>query len=153
MARSFTTLPLPAAHVDLAYPLVSAALPGVDLLRWREYADIAGGEAEHSRGIIGLRGDGDYLCGVMAFHVGEDLRHGRVLSVDLFIALDLVNEGHAIRTLLDVAETKAREMRCAAVQISINSDHKGLSDTIENAGYVSEARLLHKPVTGRVATN
>lgn len=153
MARSFSTFALSPGQINLAYPLVSAALPTAELARWRKYAKVMTAAQGPSRGVLGMCGEGAYLCGVMAFHVEPDLAHDQVLVVDLFVALDLIDQELAVGTLLDVADAKARELRCDAVRIKLGRDHEILTNLIEGAGYVSDAILLHKSVAGRVTTN
>jgi hypothetical protein len=153
MTRSFTTYALSSPEVVLAYPLVNAALPDVDLCRWQAFAEAMSNGYPDSRGVLGMRGGGDYLCGVMVYRADQDLRHGRVLALDLFVALDLVNQVLAVGTLLDIAEAKARELKCDAVHIRVGAKHKSLTKNIEGAGYMPEALLLHKPLAESVVPN
>jgi len=153
MARLFTTFALSSLEVMLAYPLVNAALPDVDLGRWREFAESMSSGYPDSRGLLGMRGGGDYLCGVMVYRADQDLRHGRVLAINLFVALDLINQVSALRTLLDVAEAKARELKCDVVHIRVGVNHKSLTESIVNAGYTADAVLLHKAIGERVTPN
>jgi hypothetical protein len=153
MARSFSTFALSEGQIGLAYPLVSAASPKVGLARWRKYAEDMTAGQRLSGGVLGMRGEGAYLCGVMAYHVEPDLAHDRILAVNLFVALDLIDQESAVGTLLDIAEAKARELRCDAVYIRIGRNHQNLTNLVESAGYVPDALLLHKSVAEPVTTN
>ena len=128
-------------------------MPEVGLPQWKSFAASMTDGSARSRGVFGVAGGGGYLCGVLAYRTDRDLRDGRTLVIELFMALDIVNQAAAVQSLLDIAETTARERDCVAIHIRADGNHKFLTEKIRAAGYSSDARLFHKPVTGKIAPN
>lgn len=153
MTRSFTTFALPLDLVSVAFPLVSAAIPTVDLATWRSFVQpMVNAEPTGSEGVIGLRNEAGYLCGLMVYRVDRDLKSGAMLAIDLLVALDLVNEMAAGHALLQAAEAKALELRCSGIHIRLGSEQKALIRCLDAGGYRSSANLYRKGVT-RPLTN
>jgi len=147
MARFFTTFRLSPDQVALAFPLVHAAVPVVDLRAWQDFMQATVAAAEQPTvGALGLRHEGGYLCGLIVYRKQRDLRHGMTLVVDLFVALDVVSEGAAAQALLHAAEAMARDLGCAAVHIRLNADWQSLTDHISSYGYGADAQILAKPL-------
>jgi hypothetical protein len=145
MMRSFASFALTRDDIGAVYPLVHAVAPDIDLVAWQSFARrLADAEAPVPSGVIGLRNAGGYVCGLFAFRIDRDLRHGGVLAIDLFIALDIVNEDEAIQALLDAAEAKARELNCTRTHIRIDVVQKSIADRISGAGHRREAALFGK---------
>ena len=95
-------------------------------------------------GAVGLRNGAGYLCGLLIYHAERHLRHGKVLSVDLFTALDVTGVAAAANALLTAAEAKAAELGCSATHILIDGAQRYLAETIAKAGHRSEAKLFCK---------
>jgi hypothetical protein len=145
MTRSFTSFALTRDDIGVVYPLVHTTIPEIDLARWQSFARrIVGEEALASAGAVGLRNAAGYNCGLFAFHVERDLRHGSVLAIDLFIALDLISEDEATEALLYAAEAKARELKCLAIHIRVDATQKSIADRITAAGHHREGTLFCK---------
>jgi hypothetical protein len=150
MARFFTSFALSPDQIALAFPLIHAAVPVVDLRTWQNFMQAsvdASGQA--TVGALGLRHEGGYVCGLIVYRKQQDLRHGATLVVDLFVALDLVSDAPAANALLHAAEAKARDLGCAAVQIRLNADWQSLAQHVRGHGYDTEAQLLGKPLQAR----
>jgi GNAT superfamily N-acetyltransferase len=142
MARSFTTFAVAGEDVAVVFPLVHAAVPEIDLGRWRHFArHLLEESAATLRGAIGLRNAAGYVCGLLTYRAERDLRHGLVLTVDLFTALDLVNGDQATRALLQAAEAKARELGCAATHIRLGIGQKSELERFAAAGHHAEATV------------
>jgi hypothetical protein len=147
MSRYFTSFALSPDQVALAFPLVRAAVPLVDLRAWQGFIRAttdAPGPA--TVGALGLRHEGGYICGLIVYRKQQDLRHGMTLVVDLFVALDLVSEAPAANALFHAAEAKARELGCTAVQIRLNAGWQSLAEHARSHGYGTEAQILAKPL-------
>lgn len=143
MARSFTAAPLTAADIAVTFPVISAALPGIDLATWRSFArGLVDLPSPYPAGGACLRNDGGYVCGVMTYRIDRDLRHGTALNVDLFAALDLTGEEVTTQALLQLAEEKARELRCAAIRIHLESGGEVLARRFLAAGYRHQAMVF-----------
>jgi hypothetical protein len=152
MVRAFTTSSLAAADVDVAFPLIHAALPDVTLATWRDFArGFVGLPSPYPAGAIGLRNEAGYLCGVLTYRIDRDLRHGTVLSVDIFAALDVTGEEAAMRALLQAAEAKAHELRCGVARIQIDG-HKGArAQRLVASGYREQASVFSKQLAPPLA--
>jgi hypothetical protein len=154
MARSFATFTLSPDQAALAFPLVHAAVPIVDLRTWQDFVratvDTSG---QVTGGALGLRHEGGYVCGLMVYRKQRDLRHGMTLAVDLFVALDVVSEAAAATALLDAAEAKAREIGCVAVQIRLNADWQSLAEQLSFHGYGADGQILAKALHAAAAAH
>jgi hypothetical protein len=152
MTRVFTTASLAPADIAPAFPLVQAAFPGLEFGEWRMFAARLLGEAQGVRsGAVGLRNEAGYLCGLLIYRAERHLRHGKVLSVDLFTALDVTGEAAAANALLTAAEAKASELGCDATHILIDGAQRCLAETIAKAGHRSEAKLFCKQLAAMPA--
>jgi hypothetical protein len=147
MIRSFTAAPLTAEDIAVAFPLVHAALPEIDLALWRSFArGIVDLPSPYPAGGACLRNEGGYVCGVLTYRIERDLRHGTVLNVDLFAALDVTGEEAATRALLQVAEGKARDLHCPAIRVTIEKSGATLTRRLRTSGYRPEATIFCKPL-------
>ncbi len=154
MAPPFTTFALRPEDIAVVFPLVRAIDADIDLARWRSFARrMIDAPAAWPSGAVGLRGAAGYICGLFIYRVEDDLRHGTILAVDLFTALDILNEDRAIRALLQVAEAKARELNCAATHIRIGTSQKSLALHFTAAGHIQEATLFCRPVESRLTAS
>lgn len=145
MARSFTASPLTAGDVGVAFPLIRAALPEIDLEAWRSFArGVVDQPSPYPAGGVGVRNEAGYLCGVLTYRIDRDLRHGTALNVDLFAALDVTGEEAATRALLQAAEEKARELRCSAVRVTMEGPAELLSGRFAAVGYRPKATVFCK---------
>lgn len=152
MVRSFAAAPFTTEDIGLAYPLIRAAVPDVDLAAWRGFArGIVDLPPPGPAGGVCLRSEAGYLCGVLTYRIDRDLRHGTALTIDVFAALDVTGEEAAFRALLQTAEEKAHELRCAAVRIHLERPAGILANRLSGAGYACQATIFCKSVGPRPA--
>lgn len=145
MARSYRIVDLSGERLAIAFPLVSAVFPRATLADWHAFVAPFAGDGG-AGGVIGTVGEAGYLCGVLTYRREPDLTHDRVLQIDLFIALDLVERAAAVRGLVDAAEVKAAELGCRLVRIRLGDGAPRLEADLAKAGYRSDDRLLAKPL-------
>lgn len=121
MDESFTTKPLGRSQIDQAYPLVRMAAPGLAVEQWRAFAAavLKSGAAGGRTGIMTVQDRLGYLHGLFSYTVGEHLRHGRVLSVDNFVVLDLFDVPGIAQPLLQAMDGLARSLDCAAIHTTL----------------------------------
>lgn len=141
MPSPFTAFALGPQDIAVVFPLVHAVAADIDLPRWRRFAERM---LAPPGGALGLRGAAGYVCGLLLYRVEHDLRHGMVLAVDLFTALDLVNEERAAHALMHAAEAKARELGCAATHIRTAAAQPALAALLAAAGHAPEAAVFCK---------
>jgi hypothetical protein len=145
MARAFTTSPLTIDEIGVAFPLIHAVLPDVALATWRDFArGFVGLPSPYPAGAIGLRNEAGYLCGILTYRIDRDLRHGTVLSVDIFAALDVTGEVAALRALLHAAEAKGQELRCAAAHIRVEGREGKRATQFAASGFRQQASVFSK---------
>jgi hypothetical protein len=144
MTRVFTTASLTSAEIAPAFPLVHATFPELDFAAWRSFATRLLSETECAAGAVGVRNEAGYLCGLLIYRADRHLRHGKVLSIDLFTALDVTGEAAAGSALLTAAEAKAAELGCSATHIVIEGAQRALVESFAKAGHRSEAKLFCK---------
>ncbi|MCG5243856.1 hypothetical protein ACIU1J_12940 [Azospirillum doebereinerae] len=162
MDDCFIAKPLGRRQIDQAYPLVCVAAPGLAVEQWRAFAaavlDIggeAGGAPAPRTGIMTVQNARGYLHGLFSYAIEEHLRHGRVMTVDNFVVLDLFDVPGVAGTLLDAMDGLARGLGCAAIHTAL--PERGISDrTTDNriadcfirGGHRRETVLLCKNLDG-----
>ncbi len=114
------TRPLNAERVIQAFPLIQAALPGVTLAAWCDFAAAlmsGGGGRGDARegGILAVTDGRDTIVGLCSYRLVPDLVHGRLLDAGHFLALDLFDRRPAAEALAAALEALARERGCTAV--------------------------------------
>lgn len=130
MDDGFIAKPLGRRQIDQAYPLVCAIAPGLRVDQWRAFAAALlgtapkGSGAESSgppaeAGIITVQNAQGYMHGLFSYRVELHLRHGRVLSVDNFVVLDLFDLAGIAETLLRAMDLLARRLGCAAIHTTL----------------------------------
>jgi len=143
MTHPFTTFALRAEDIGIVFPLVRAIGTEIDLSRWDSFARrIIAAPTAAACGIIGLRSAAGYVSGLFIYRVEHDLRHGTVLAIDLFTALDLFNEERATRALMQLADAKAHELNCKATHIRVNTAQTSLTHHLTAANQHPEATLF-----------
>ena len=155
-------------RIDLAFPVVQSSYPKLGLERWRDYARamLAGGVDTAGMAMAGAAG-GDpkvvtmphaqpagivvaqigqgYIHGLFTYQVANNLCHGRVLQVDVFVALSLFDPTAAAEALLAEVERVARQHRCDAIHLSLPSLPDGdIKERIQATGLHPEGVRLCK---------
>src|SRR4051794_22018210 len=126
MSVSFHVAALSADQVPQAFPLIRATWPSADLIAWQSFvAFFNDHKFAGDAGVLAIRDPADAICGVLAYRLDRDLRFGRMLAVQLFTAIDLINSARTVRALLDAAEARAVELGCMGIQIRLYGDQSG----------------------------
>jgi hypothetical protein len=122
MDDSFIAKPLGRRQIDQAYPLVCVIAPGLAVEQWRAFAAAlleTGGASTSRSGIMTVQNARGYLHGLFSYAIEEHLRHGRVMSVDNFVVLDLFDVPGVTGTLLQAMDGLARGLGCAAIHTTL----------------------------------
>ena len=135
MPNQYKALPLDARRIDQAFPVMQAAMPGLDIKSWRTFAAKLVGARPARRtpaadgkvvslptarrsGIVTVQlGRSGYIHGLFTYQVVPHLGHGRVLQVDNFIALDLFDPAAAADKLMEEMEHLGRALGCGAIHV------------------------------------
>lgn len=116
-------------QVDQAFPLVHTVAPELPLERWRGFAAaMMDPAAPLPRGIMALQTAQGYIVGLYTWTVGEHLRHGRVLSVENFVVVDIFDLEGAAGSLLRTMEPLAAQHRCGAIHTELPEAFSSLAD-------------------------
>jgi hypothetical protein len=143
MARSFAAAPLTAEDVNPAFALVRAWYPSVSLETWRDFAQTLAGETASPRsGIIGIRNEAGYLCGLFVYRVEVDLERGRVLVIDPVAALDFINVKAVAQAMIDTAKATAARQTCSATCFRIPDEQAWFASYLQKSGHRIEAQVL-----------
>lgn len=150
MDHGFIAKPLARRQIDQAFPLVRTVLPALDVDRWRAFASALTGLAEAPAapcGIMTAQNGHGYIHGLFSYATGAHLSHGRLLSVENFIVLDLIDVSGAADALLHAMESVARMLGCGAIHTSLSAQlaaqpgaRAGMLEHFRAAGHAVEAR-------------
>jgi hypothetical protein len=104
-------------QIPQVYPLVQSALPKLRLEEWVDYALalILDGEENAPSGILVAEQPRGCAIGLCAYRSHNHLVQGKVLSIEHFIVLSLVDELRIAAALAAEVETIAQRCGCAAV--------------------------------------
>jgi len=148
--RSVTVRSLDRKEIAAAYPLARMLVPALDLAAWQRFAGaILEGASTEERGILAATGEGGYLCGLLVYRVVHDLRHGRVLTADHVLALDIVDRKPVAAALLAALEQLCEALGCDALHTGFDTPQESLKAVWEGAGHQIERTLLCKTSSER----
>ena len=155
MKRHFIAKQLTPDRVDDAFPIARAAVPGLTLERWRAFAgeSVAVADRAAPPGIMVVENDRGYIQGLCTYRLQHDMRHGTILTVDDLVALDLVDDGQIVSTLVDALEARARAFGCSAIRLHVAEDAQArpnspvLYELLKRTGHAVDAVRMVKPVT------
>ena len=143
---NFQTVQLDEARFAEAVPLVRLAIAGIEQDRWlahcRQMIALGGG-------VLGAAAEDSALHGVASWRPDEDLRLGRVLRVEMMVALEL-GVANPVRTALcESLESLCGDLGAVGVALSLPVRDRGrgpapFPDTWRRAGFRREALFLCK---------
>jgi hypothetical protein len=105
--------------VAMAYPLVRTAFPATDRHVWLRSARRALRSGRNGRqGILVARvGRAGRPCGLISFHCDPDMRMGRVLTAEHFVALTFGDVWSVLEAFLPVLENTALRAGCSGARV------------------------------------
>ena len=141
MHTDYTVTPLVPDQIAQAYALIQAAESSISLKQWQDFVDSVICPAKNSapnRGIMTLRDEEEYIFGLFTYFVRPDLHHGRVLVVDNFLAMTLLDRRGLAETLLSSMARIGEEHGCHAINMDIAQKHTWISDYLTATGHEVE---------------
>lgn len=156
MPRNYQIRSLSGDSAARAYPLIQAAWPEVSLDAWIDYAERI--NQPHpplttAAGILAAESGRGYIHGLFSYSVRVVLNQESVLTVENFIALDMGDRAAAIKSLIVMMETLARDLRCSAIHTHIPdgwttgyNGGNGLLGHLRDAGHSLEFVKLCKTI-------
>jgi hypothetical protein len=134
-------------QVRAVYPLVREAFPPLNLSTWLRFARQMIGPHRGARcGIIAARREGRaYPCGLFCYRVEDDLKLGKVLIADHFVAVDLLDPAAVLAALVEELDVLAERLGCQAVRSLVHGGAPDIEGGLYAAGHRPErASLLLK---------
>src|SRR5262249_33596009 len=96
-------------------------------------------------GIIAARREGRaFPCGLFCYRVQDDLKLGRTLVADHFVAIDLLDPGAVVCALVEELDALSKRLGCKAVPSVVHGGLRHVADELRAAGHQPEAALLLK---------
>lgn len=144
-------------QIRSVFPLVREAVPTLDLANWLRFArqltvPRRGGQC----GIIAARREGrEFPSGLFCYRVEDDLKLGKVLIADHFVAVDLLDPAAVLAALVEELDGLAKRLGCQAVRSLVHSGPSDVEGGLYAAGHRPEGaslllkRMLEAPY-GRV---
>jgi len=138
MTTSYHAASLTADELAQALPLIQVTWPEVGLQAWRDFARsvVAGGG-----GVLALREQSGYICGLLAYRRDSSLG-GPVLLVSLFTVADLANRPGLANDFLGAVEGLARRLGCVGVRFQLDARQPRLTSQLRRLGLSSDLFLL-----------
>ncbi len=133
MPRRLHVKPLEREGARQAFPLVQSIFPELTLEEWLSFAR----DMEQPQpttfgpcGIVSVQSGRGYIHGLYSYMVERNLRHGRILEVNNFVALDMADRWGATSRLLSTMDELAKQFDCSAIHVSL-PDRWGRGPRIE----------------------
>ena len=84
-------------QIRSVYPLIREAFATIDLSTWLRFArQLTGPRRAGQCGIVTVRREArTFPCGLFCYRVEDDLKLGKVLTADHFVAVDLLDPGRS----------------------------------------------------------
>jgi hypothetical protein len=155
MSGPFAAKELTGGQVAQAFPLIQSVAPHLTLEQWNCFVDLvtnlAGGVQHPQAGIMTIQNNRGYIQGLFSYTVEANLNHGRVLSIDNFVAFDLVDRDKAIEAMFGAMDDIAYGLGCHAIHVHLPESltapprgRKGLLRVFEEADHRVETVGLCK---------
>jgi len=125
-------------QIRSVYPLIRQVVPTTDLPTWLRFARQLTGprRGAESRIVTARRVGRDFPCVLFCYRVENDLKLGKVLIANHFVAIDLLDAGAVLAALVQELDMLATRLGCLAVRSLV---HDGTSD-VENGLYAAGHR-------------
>lgn len=138
--------PIQIGDVRPLFPLVQARNPSLSWARWRAFAGrIARSKPGARNGILVARRVGQAMpCGAICYHLDQDLRFGRIITVEQFIAMDLLYPQRVRSALANALESRAVAMGCDVIRSILPDGDTEIVEELRKAGHSTDGRTLTK---------
>lgn len=143
MRPPLTAANLGSSDIEPAFALIQALHPSLSLTTWRGFATALVDQTEATLGgLVGVRNEAGYLCGLFVYRVEADLRHDRAFVVDVIAALDIVDASTVIRTMMKAAQAEARRLACGIIRVRVGRSQVALARFLDQSGMKIEGEVL-----------
>lgn len=126
------------------YPLVREAVPTLDLSTWLRFArQLTAPRRTGQCGIIAARREGrSFPSGLFCYRVSDDLKLGKVLIADHFVAVDLLEPAAVLAALVEELDRLAKRLDCHAVRSLVHGGASEVEGGLHAAGHRPEGASL-----------
>jgi hypothetical protein len=162
MGRVFSVRSLAAAQLAQAFPLMHAVEPALTPESWRDYGEALAAPDQPARGgVLAAFGEDGYIYGLCCYAWRPDpCADTRILAVEQFVVLDLVDHPGAVDALLGGIDRLAERHQARHIDIAIparqalvTSRDGAPAEAFRKAGYVAEGIKLCKRLDGAPAAS
>ncbi len=131
-------------QIRSVYPLVREAFPTLDLSAWLRFArQLTTSRRGGQCGIVAARRERRvFPSGLFCYRVEDDLKLGKVLMADHFVAVDLLDPAAVLAALVEELDRLAKRLGCHAVRSLVHGGAPGVADGLHSAGHRPEAASL-----------
>lgn len=131
-------------QIRAVYPLVREAFPPLDLSTWLRFArQLTAPRRAGQCGIIAARREGrTFPCGLFCYHVEDDLKLGKVLIADHFVAVDLLDPAAVLAAVVEELDGLAKRLGCRAVRSLVHGGVPDVEGGLYAAGHRPEGTSL-----------
>jgi hypothetical protein len=131
-------------RIRAVYPLVREAVATLDLTTWLRFArQLTSTRRAGQCGIVAVRREGRaYPCGLFCYRVEDDLKLGRVLIADHFVAVDLLDPAAVLVALVEELDGLAKRLGCLAVRSLVHGGARDLELGLHAAGHRPDGAAL-----------
>lgn len=121
MSSPYVVRKLRTDQISQVFPLAELLSESLTERQWSDYAAalLASAGDEGHCGFITVQNERGTVYGLSAYRLRHDLRHGRILEIENFAALDLRGGKSATRALLNALEGLAEERECACISVNL----------------------------------
>lgn len=145
----FSTFRLDQERLDEALPLVGMACPGIERERWLAYGAAL---ARRGGGVMVATASDGAMHGLALYRPEDDLRHGKVIRVDMMLAFELNPTGPVRRSLLAALDLVGQYHEAQGLLLVIagpggRATASSSERSLEGVGFRQEAALFWKPST------
>lgn len=143
MRRTLDVANLSTVEIEPAFALIQALHRSQTLDNWRTFASPLVDQKPLAQcGLVGVRDEAGYLCGLFVYRVEADLAHGRAFTVDIIAALDIVGPQIVIRAMMEAAQAKAQQLGCGITRVRVTRDQTAIALCLRRNGLKVEGQLL-----------
>ena len=127
-------------QIRSVYPLIREAVATIDLTTWLRFARQLTGPrrrraVRHRDGAARGRA---FPCGLFCYRVEDDLKLGKVLTADHFVAVDLLDPGAVLAALVEELDVLAKRLGCQAVRSLVHGGAPTVAGGLYAAGHRPE---------------
>jgi len=148
--QSYTVQPLVQSQFHAAYPLMREAVPTLDLSAWSRFARRFADPRRASRSgiMVAQRRSRPYPSGLFCYHKEVDLQYGLLLTVDHFVALDIIDHQSVANALIAALEPLGRRLQCDAIRSLMHVGSQDVAPNLFAAGFRQDGAVLCKRLEG-----